>query len=403
MRRLRHVLGFLLVPAFSVVTPLVALPAVTARYGAEGWSSVAVGLATGAISSTIIELGWGWNGPARVARAARSAWPRLWASALTTRLLVASLMSPLAGIAAFAITPAHPLNAALTALGTSLIGLSPSWLFIGGGRPWALILLEMIPRAAGAITAAILLTIGSPLIAYAVAATIVPTFITQLLTLRDLRVGKGTLRGITFRRTVHSVRVQHAVMIARVASTVYMQLPIVLVSAIAPIATAAAYSGGDRLMRMTLTGLAPIPSISQRWVNSPDASSERWRRAKRAIWGNVLLGTLAGLAFTATAPLISSIIFSGVITITLSQSLWMGATIGIVCISRATGGLGLVVQSGHKALLRSAVIGAATGLLLLPPLTLQFGAAGASAAVFTSELLVLVTQLSFLNRRAKRK
>lgn len=397
-----RVVGFLLVPAFSVITPLVALPAITARFGAGGWSSVALGLAVGAIASTVIELGWGWNGPARVARASESALPRLWASSLLTRVSVALLMTPLGAVVSFTIAPAHPATAALTAAGTSLIGLSPSWLFIGRGRPWAMIAFEMAPRAIGAVAATLLLVSGSPLAVYALVAVIAPVVVTQLITLRAVHVDRGALRGISFRRTLHAIRGQFAVMTARVASTAYMQLPIVIVSAISPISVAATYSAGDRLMRMTLTGLAPVPSMSQRWVNTPEPPAERWRRAKRAIWGNLALGVLAGLVFALAAPFATTLIFSGVINLTLTGSILMGMTIVVVCTSRATGGLGLVVQKGDKALLRSAIAGAVSGVVLIPILTSHFGVEGAFMAVFASELLVLVAQLAFLRVSAAR-
>ncbi|MDT3331792.1 hypothetical protein Q9S78_14060 [Microbacterium sp. KSW-18] len=402
MSRISAVMGFFLVPAFSVVTPLLAIPAITAMYGATGWSAVAVGLAIGAIASTVIELGWGWNGPARAARASPSALPRVWATALMTRSAAALVATPPAALLAYYLAPGHQVTALLTAIGTSLIGLSPSWLYIGLGRPWSLITIEMVPRALGAATAAVMIYASQPLIFYPLIAVVAPALITQCLTLAQIRAGRASFRGVTHRRVLHAIRRQRKIALARIASSVYTQSPVVIVTAVASVGTAAAYAAGDRLMRMTLTGLAPVPSISQRWVNSPPETAERWRRAKLAIGANAAVGGLVGLVFALCSPLLLSIIFSGVVGVTAFQALLIGAIILVVCTSRATGGLGLVVISGDRALLTSALVGAASGILTIPLLTLWFGTDGAFIGVLTSESAVLLTQFITLRTHTRR-
>jgi hypothetical protein len=52
VRKFFHFSAFLLIPALSAVTPLIAIPAITATSGAGGWEAYALGLSIGSAACT---------------------------------------------------------------------------------------------------------------------------------------------------------------------------------------------------------------------------------------------------------------------------------------------------------------------------------------------------------------
>ena len=61
-------LSYLAVPLLNAVSPLLALPAITAHFGGSAWAAIAVGQSLGGTAGVIVELGWGLSGSQRVAR-----------------------------------------------------------------------------------------------------------------------------------------------------------------------------------------------------------------------------------------------------------------------------------------------------------------------------------------------
>jgi O-antigen/teichoic acid export membrane protein len=167
VRKFFHFSAFLLIPALSAVTPLIAIPAITATSGAGGWEAYALGLSIGSAACTLVELGWPLTGPQRVAaEVPGDRWVSL-VSSIRTRLLALIVLAPLAtGLAvllAWNATPEHVATTSLMALASAASGLSGNWYFIGVGRPLRILTSDALPRAVLVAAASLAVLGGAPL------------------------------------------------------------------------------------------------------------------------------------------------------------------------------------------------------------------------------------------------
>ncbi|PRZ13399.1 hypothetical protein BCL67_1152 [Nesterenkonia sandarakina] len=283
MPRVRQTFGFAAVPLFGMLTPLLVLPAITTHSGAEGWAAIAVGQAIGSAIAAFVELGWSWNGPMRVARAKPSRRRHYAALAVNSRLVLLLPLGVIATAAAFLLGGAFALESALTALASCFAGLSMAWYFFGIGRPWLTVALDSIPRLTGAGVSAIMLFAGLPLWTYPLVALLVPWCIAVTLSLKVAGVTLDDFRRARGRSLRFSVRAQASIAAARGTSALYMQLPVVIVSAVSNVGATAVFAAGDRLTRMVLTAMSPLPNAVQQWVGSPPTLREREVRARRAM------------------------------------------------------------------------------------------------------------------------
>jgi hypothetical protein len=200
------------------------------------------------------------------------------------------------------------------------------------------------------------------------------------------------------RRIVRVIRAQSVALQGRLASAAYITLPVVIVGAVAPSALVV-FAAAERLQRLTLALLAAVPNALQSWIGKPGPVLKRRRRINHAVMGNVVLGILAGGTFAVLGSTASEILFAGQITLPLQITALCGGVIAVTCVSRATGGLGLVASRKLSALRNSAFVGACVGPLLVWVLSVNFGAPGGLLAELVTELVVLGVQIVALYGR----
>ncbi|MCS0500226.1 hypothetical protein [Protaetiibacter mangrovi] len=402
MSATRRVVGFALVPLLGAVIPLVALPAITSAFGATAWAAIAVAVALGAIAGTLVELGWSWNGPLRIARSGVGSRRRTIALSIASRMLTFVPAAILCALLAPLVAPGRAFEAITVAIATCALGLGNTWVFIGLGRPWRLLALDTAPRIAFVSLATLLIHLGAGLWVYGVVGLLLPALLLPATTALALGVRAADFRGITLARAAVAVRAQRHVTLARLVSNGYLQLPTILVAALVDVAQLAVFAAGDRLAKMGLAGLAPMPSMFQSWVGAAATRRARVERALRAVAVNAGVGVLAGGVFAVAAPWASELLFSGTATIDLRASAVLGVMIAVVTMSRAVGGIALAAAGAQGGLLRSAVVGSLVGLPAIALLTIAFGAEGAFVGVLIAEAAVLTTQLATLIRFRRR-
>jgi hypothetical protein len=392
-----RLLGFALIPLISALSPLVVIPSITGSLGATTWASVAVAQSVGSAAAVIVELGWGLNGPQRIARMGPRARAQTYALATATKALVfVPLVLPVVIVTSL-LAPVDPIAAAWIAVATSLSTLSPAWFFIGAGRPRSILLLDAVPRlAANGLAAIAISVLDAPLAVYPVL-LIVGTMTPPVLGWYAARCRLAFLRAMGWRRILRSVRAQNMALQGRLASAAYIALPIAIVGAASP-SSLVLFSAAERLQRLVLALLAAFPNALQAWVGAPLSDAVRSRRIMRAVSANAALGVIAGIGFTLLGGLASQVLFSGEITLPVHLTALCGGVIAITCVSRATGGLGLVALRRLKALRNSALLGACIGPILIWLLSRSFGAAGGLAAEVITELAVLSFQVAVLLR-----
>lgn len=401
IHRVRKLTVFTLVSMVGIVSPLVALPAVTSRFGADAWAAIAVGQAVGLTAGVIVELGWAFNGPQRVSRQrAVNARDYLVLSTLT-KLVVFVPASAAAAVIAALIAPSEPVLAALTAISAASLGLSISWYFIGRDNPLRIFVTDSLVRLAGMALASALIVGGGSSLLYPAVGILLPGLIAPIVGLLSERVRGDELASVGWRRVRHAMGAQRTVVTGRLISALYISLPVPIVGVIAPL-DVALFGAADRLTRMSLSVLSAVPNAMQAWVGQPAIPSDRRRRAWAAIGLNVGLGIVAGSCYLLLSRAASELIFSGVATLDAYYSTGGAVLILVVCTSRATGNLGLVAFSITHYVALSALLGSLVGLPLVVALAVPFGGNGALAGVLIAEIVVLSVQLTGLARQTRR-
>lgn len=391
---------FALGPAFAAVASLLALPAMTRNFGATAWAAIAIGLSVGTAASVLVELGWGLDGPARISRASIRTRRALYALSLTTKLVAVPLVAAASAITAAWLAADFKIESALTAVYAASLGLTSAWYFVGEGRPGALIITDSVPKLVFALLAAIVLSSGAPLIAYPALLLVGQVIATALASSFILHNKFSLLFAFSWVRVFRAIASQFTALRGRVASALYLALPVAILGVVAPSAVAV-FAASDRLQRMALTFLQIAPNAMLSWVASEKDFGLRLKKTKITIFINSFFGALAGALWVMMMSVVAEYVFASKIIIP-AEIIWLSAyVIWVTCTSRAVGGVGLITFRAVKNVSDSAGVGAATGLVLVATLGSQWGATGAFLALAITETIVLAWQVRSLIKIAR--
>lgn len=383
------------VPAISALAPLIAVPVISGRFGASGWSPIAIAISIGTTAAAVAELGYGVTGPQDVARRSRHA-AELYMEATAAKLLALAVLGPIAVTVTVMLCQTNRLTAGLVAFATAAGSLSPAWFFIGRGRPEHVLGAETLPRVAAVGLSAGLMLIGGPLVVYGLL-LLVAAAVTFIASSRLARVDLLP-PARAWRAAPHRVKEQGVIVLGRAISTVYTSLPTAIVGIHGQFG-AGLYSAADRPMRMGYTILGGVTDKLQSWVGGAGAEDLK-RRRRVTIAANVALGLIAGGAYALLGPLVARILFVGRFGVTYELAALAGLCVALMCASR---GLGLVVVSMERAnaLTGAVLVAAVVGALSLPGLTAALGGAGAFVGVACAESAGLLAQIVIIARTSR--
>lgn len=387
--------GFFIPPVLASISPLLVIPAITARFGADGWSQIAVAQSVGLGASVLVDLGWSLTGAQRVGRASMRYRRHLYTRALWSRGVMMLPAGVVASIAAWLLCDGDVIVSVGTALAAAGAGLSSAWFFIGMGSPRDLLIYDSAPRMLLSVLAGVLLLCHSSLVTYPLcmlAGCVIPHIMymcQEKFTVRDLWYGT--------RRTRLVVRYQLPSLVSRASNALYLALPVSIVSIFAP-ASVPQFAAVERLLRMGTSVLVAVPNIFQAWVGKAVSKLERERRVRIAVGISVLTAPAYAVGFCLAAPAISRYVFTGVVDIPYSLSLASGMVLAVSVMNKVTGGVGLVAtrQIGHIA--RSMMLGGLLGCAAICVLSWLFGAIGAATGELVAESSVLLYQSYVLRR-----
>jgi O-antigen/teichoic acid export membrane protein len=285
-RRLHAGISRLFGFGLSVVTlgvlSLLAIPAMIAADGKVAWGAIALGQAIGTSGGVIAAYGWGLFGPAEVAGATATGRRANYLESVRARTALVLPVAVAAAALAFALAPNWPVYAAIGAVSAASMGLSANWYFVGLARPYAMLLLETVPRASGLAVGIALMGLGYSAVmlpACALAGMIVGFALSTVWVLHST-AAEGAEP--VHRRTLRVVLSSHRHGVATdFAMTMVAAAPLMIVSAAAP-AVQPTFALADRFGRQADVALAPARTVLQGWV--PRASgTERARRARTAL------------------------------------------------------------------------------------------------------------------------
>lgn len=389
---------YTVVPFLATASPLLVLPVVSLRFGSSAWANIAVGQSVGSAVAIVAELGWGTIGPLRVATKDMAAASAIFRCSFRQRLIVASICVLPLSVGMYFLVDQHRFAVVLAAAAALTLGLAANWLYVGRNKPQMVIFFDSVPRILSALVGATFLYYGAVLealpaiqLAVSLAISTVPFF--------WLPHPQQAKERMTFVEHVHKLwSDQGSVLVTRVAGTINLYIPIVVVYGLTGSLHVAQYAAADRLQKMAIAAVAPLSQVLQGWMPAKDASVIR-RRIKAGIVMSWAAGLVVAVIFVAATPYIVRVLFAGTVTVPFMICLPLGLSVSMIIISRCTGNIALVLIGAGWITASSAVIGgllASVGLLVAANL---YGVYGVCWTVFFVELFIVVFQTLALRSR----
>jgi O-antigen/teichoic acid export membrane protein len=376
------------------VLSVAVIPVVIIVAGTTAWATIAVAQAVAGFGYVLVAAGWGVTGPTDVASRTPERRGQFYMDSLATRGWLFLLVLVPAAVIAILLTGHDAALAAVTVASGLLAGLSGGWFFVGEGSPIRFLLIETLPRNVGTVLGALALILTQNPLWYVVLQGVAALASTVLTSTNVLRRYPGWVSDLSFVRGMRRLK-EHASAISMSAtSTIYVNLPIVIVQVFLPQATAV-YALAERMMRLALYSTRPLVQVSQGYVPHPDIA-EQTVRGRRVFVITTMLSVAGGLLYAAFGPLAGDLLSGSALGLPFSVSIPMGTALAAILLSQVTGFTLLNSFGLTRSLAISTIAGAIVGAAFLIPGAILFDLPGLAWALAASEVAVLIVQLFML-------
>lgn len=394
-RRITH---FSAGPLLNLLTPFLVLPVLANSTDTAGWAELAIGQSVGSVAAGMVAYGWQIVGPVEIARADSATARRLYAESLVVRLLVlVPMLGVVVGVCAARAPGEHPLLASGVAASVTLVGLSPSWVSIGLGRPGTIVVYEALPRVLFLVGAATLIAFGGTIWLYpgAMAAGTLTGAV-----LFSTRVVRPAWTVDWIGGTRRRLRSLAPTMAATTAASLYSTGALLLIGLVASTQATAEMASADRLFRIGLVVVVVLANALQAWVvhASPQVSRQRRRRALQL---HAATGVTGLVVFALSAPSVAGLMFGDSLAPSYTVAVLYGAVFACQAVQISLVQHLLIPAGRSGAVLVSTLAGAGVGVPTLLLLARIEGAEGGAAALAISEGLVLTLMVWFTRRPLK--
>jgi O-antigen/teichoic acid export membrane protein len=395
-RALRASSGYGLSVITGGIISLLVIPTVIIVAGSQTWAAIAVAQGVAGFGMVVVGAGWGVTGPTETASMPAGQRSQFYVDSLVSRMWLFIATSVVCVVITLLLIREQPAIALFALIAALVPGLSAGWFFVGEASPMRFLLLETVPRQLGSLLGAVMLFVtGNALwfVGLQLAGGVVATIVSSTSILRryygwhvDLSLPRAILR---MREHIPAVSMS-------AVSTLYVNLPIVVVQIFLPSLTAV-YALAERIMRLALYATRPYVQVAQGYVPNDDPVIQL-RRARRITRLTVFLGILGGSLYAVAAPWIGRLLSGGSLHIDWAMSIWLGLALAAMLISQVTGFAVLTTYRLTKHLAWSTVAGAVVGVVALVPAALVTGVDGVTAVLALSEVVVLLYQLVVIRR-----
>lgn len=357
MRRL----AFLVPSALQAIVVLVSIPATVAASSYAEWGQIAVAQGVGGFAGTVVALGWGVTGPARVAVGTEVSRATLMSDSFFTKLTVFPFSFVASVAIAFYLVEGLAPSIVITAvLSTLTMGLAPTWYFIGADMPRQMILVESAPRAIIGLVGWVLVGLGgvTPLLGLSLQSMgVLFGFI-----LAYLRYGRRQSRLPTLAENFLAIRAQGDGVVTQVGYSLFAVLPLYLLAAIkAP--GVADFALIDRLQRQASTALAPLGNLLVARLASLPMNEVGGRSfVRHRIKEVAVLAVVAGLSASGAGVLLSSVLTGGQASPSWVLLAAMGGVVGLSLTSTTLPPLALAPLGRSGAAKDSALLTIVVGI-----------------------------------------
>lgn len=402
-RLLRFGGGYGISVIIGAIVSIAVIPAVIIIAGKDAWATYAVAQAVGGIVFVFVAAGWGITGPTDVAKLPAERRGQYYVDSVTTRgwLFILTLV-PATTIAIVLTREEYQFVAAVAVATSTITALSAGWFFVGESSPIRFLIFETLPRSGGTALGAVALLMTHNInlfVGLQFLGALASLIVTTVSILR--RYKKWTL-DLHLVASLTRLRDHKSAIAMAATATIYVNVPIMVVEAFVPAATAV-YALAERILRLGLYATRPAVQVAQGYVPTPDLQ-EQLRRARTVIWCGLVIGVAGGTAYAAFAPITGQLLSGATLAIPFEVSIAFGVALFAMLFSQLTGFACLTAFNRTRALALSTIVGAIVGGVLLIPLALLGGIVGVIWAMAAAETAVLVTQLFVLRRifRAQR-
>lgn len=393
-RLLRFTGGYGISVVLSGVISIAVIPAVIIFAGKEAWATIAVAQAVAGFAFVIAVFGWGVTGPTTVATLDDRERGRFYLDSLLSRLWLCVPILPVSIVIVVPLSRGDGVLAAVTVATGVLAALGGGWFFVGESSPIRFLLLDTLPRNVGTVIGALALIWTRDALWFVGFQGLGVVVATVITTWDILRRYPGWALSLSPRRAVGNLRGHSASVTMSVTSSLYVNVPIILVGIFIPQATAG-YALAERIVRLALYSTRPVVQVSQGYVPSLDLDIQVFR-ARRVTWIALVLGGAGALGYALLGPWAGSILSGGSLSIPFALAVAMGINLGALLASQLTGFACMNAFGLTKALAVSTIVGAIVGSALMIPLTLLFGVSGLAFGLAAAEVSVLIVQLVVL-------
>jgi PST family polysaccharide transporter len=403
--------------ALAVAAPLATMPYLARTLGANAWGSVLLAQALVAWVALLLDFASDLDGARAVGSAPMAEQAGVVWGVQAGKLLLVPAALVLTGVAVLLLPPLreNPPLAASAAVAALARGVSPLWAFVarsGGTRPdgtgpdgappprlRAPLLVDTLSRVVAALGVI-------PLVHH-------PAHGWRVLALQAGAGGAalGWLWWMLWRelpppmgwhtRAWRSLSRARALFAFRALGAVYQSGSLLLLGALAPVATVAAYGAADRLVRAALNLLDPLsrallPRLA-RWQAEGDRQWEdtvagllRWMGA-----GSLVAAALVG----AAAPLLVSVAFGAGYDSVVPSLRALASLMPLVTVGTVLGYFWALPARRDGVLLRGTALAGAVNLMLVAALVPTWGAHGMAGAVLAAEGVMVAVLASAYRQR----
>ncbi|QDZ16447.1 hypothetical protein [Humibacter ginsenosidimutans] len=388
----------------SVVTggivSVAVIPVVIIVAGAHTWATIAVAQGVAGFGMVLASAGWGVTGPTETAQLTDDRRGQYYLDSVVSRSWLFVGVAIVCAVITLILVPSQPAIGLLALLSALFPALSAGFFFVGEHSAIRFLLLETLPRQAGSLVGALLLFVTGNALWFVVIQLLGGVAATAMSSASILGRYSGWRVDLSLSRAILRMREHIPAVSMSAVSTLYVNLPIVVVQIFLPQLTAV-YALAERIMRLGLYATRPYVQIAQGYVPRPDPG-EQLHRAKRITTLTVYLGLAGGILYAAASPWVGSLLSGGTLHIDYAVSCTLAAALAAMLISQVTGFAVLTTYRMTAALAWSTVAGAIVGALGLIPAALTVGLVGVTTVLALSEIMVLVYQLIVLRRRVFR-
>lgn len=392
--KVRTGLGYLLSTLIMGILPIALIPVAVSIAGADGWARAAVGQSIGSLGSVIVAWGWAFTGPAEVAAATRQSRSRILVDSIHARSAVSAPVV-VAIIAITYVMAAGDMSSVLLAVASLFAGLSCSWYYVGQSDPTALFVRETLPKVFASVLALAVALIASSLVAYG-AVLLIGNLLVCLLAVGYAGAWNMLVVPPSLRHVVGSLRSRSSVFSASAIGTIYVSLPLPLVSLLAPDAVAA-FAALLRVYRFLVQLFGPVTQVLQGWVPQATGGSLR-SRTYTAVTVSSIAGLLSGGAVAVVGRPALEVLGGGLFETSILSLVFAGVAALATTVSRTTGLACLPAWGGFRWVLRSMLAGAVGSVMVFLVAIPVFGGDGAWLGIAVAECVVLLVQLVGLRR-----